>query len=58
MWDKRIYRSKRGEKLTGENMTIIFDTLRPFIPKAAWNILGSGFSYPTSEDIMVASNLR
>ena len=27
------------------------------IPKAASNILGSGFSYPTSEDMIRESNL-
>lgn len=27
-------------------------------PKAALNILGSGFSHPTSEDITTASNLK
>lgn len=27
------------------------------IPKAALNIIASGFSYPTSEDIITASNL-
>lgn len=28
-----------------------------YIPKAAKNIFASGFSYPTSEDMMTASNL-
>lgn len=27
------------------------------IPKAALNIIASGFSYPTSEDMITASNL-
>lgn len=57
--EKKIYGEHRENMLTSSVFAYKkeFCALKP-IPRAALNILASGFSYPTSEDTITASNLH
>lgn len=49
---------KEKRKKYHEKTNKLLELVLQHKPKAALNILGSGFSHPTSEDITTASNLK